>query len=90
MRLHKQRNCLLSYENELSTHEVVEAVLSYPLLINLFLYNDTETALHLLSEHSDAYRNFLIREDAEDVLLSFVERAKALEYEVASVSLFSP
>ncbi len=53
---------------DLPTDEVLIAVLEYPLIGDLFVFNDIETAVRCVSEHCTALRIFLSREDAEQVL----------------------
>ena len=54
---------------KMTTEEVVEAVLSYPLLGDIFYFNTVGAALQNLLQKSDAYRELVTRSDAMSCLL---------------------
>ncbi len=68
----------------MTTEEVVNAVLSFPLLIDLYAYNDLDTALEHLSTISDAYRELLTRDDAAHILSQALVTAHCVETESTS------
>ena len=47
---------------EMSVEQLVDAVIDFPLLVNVVLYNSSEEGLEALSLQSDAYRELLSRE----------------------------
>lgn len=53
----------------MSTHKLLDLVLDYPLIVNIFLYNTYEEGLKHLANESDAYREFISRDDSNAVLL---------------------
>lgn len=54
--------------SKMTTDEVVEAVLTYPLLTDIYAFDSTEAGLSVLAEQSDAFRELQTREDAEQKL----------------------
>lgn len=62
---------------KMSTESVIDAVLNYPLIINIYLFNSYEAGLETLAQDSDAYRELLKREDAGDLLLSRLNLSKS-------------
>ena len=59
-------NAILS---NMSTEELVSAVLSYPMLVDLYFYNSIETALQQLAKKSDAFYELRQRTDGAEYLL---------------------
>lgn len=53
----------------LSTNELLDAVLTYPLLVDLYAFDSYDIGLQILSENSDAYSSFLIKSDATQKLI---------------------
>lgn len=53
---------------KMTTEELLNAVLNFPLIVNLYLYDDEEVGLKELSLQSDAYRELLKREDANKTI----------------------
>ncbi len=68
----------------MTTEEVVDAVLSFPLIIDLYAYNNLDTALKHLSTISDAYRELLTRDDAAHILSQALISAHSVESESTS------
>lgn len=66
---------------KMSTESVIDAVLNYPLIINVHLFNSYEAGLESLAQDSDAYRELLKREDAGDLLLSRLSLSKSSDDE---------
>ena len=56
--------------SNMTTDDLVKAVLDYPLLVNIYLYDSYEEGLEALAKDSDAYRELLKRPDAGEKLLS--------------------
>ena len=54
---------------EMSTDELIDAVMDYPLLVNLYLHNSYEDGLQELAKDSDAYKELLTRPDASESLV---------------------
>ncbi len=79
-------SCKISEDalKNMTTEEVVDAVLSFPLLIDLYAYNNLDTALEHLSTISDAYRELLTRDDAAHVLSQALVSAHSVETENTS------
>lgn len=57
----------------LSDEELMQAVLDYPFIIDLFVANDYETAVQSVRQNSDAFQELLSRENAKDILLDWIE-----------------
>ncbi len=55
---------------KMSTYELADAVLAFPLLMDIYFFNDIDMALKNLSKRSDAYSALLQREDAMEVMES--------------------
>ncbi|MDO5124653.1 MAG: hypothetical protein Q4D44_08340 [Eubacteriales bacterium] len=62
-----------------STEELLKAVLEYPLIFDIYAYNDYETAINRLSVHCTALNLFLNRRDAKETINSFMQRNNAVE-----------
>lgn len=75
----KIRACSVDEEvlRNLTDEELVQAVLDYPFLIDLFLADDPEVAVQSLRRNSDALKELLSRENAKDILMSWVNAQKA-------------
>lgn len=54
---------------EMTTEEVVNAVLDYPLVIHIYAYDSYEAGLKALAEESDAYKELLNRPDGGNELV---------------------
>ncbi|MBE9917792.1 hypothetical protein G8C92_27710 [Paenibacillus donghaensis] len=65
----------------MTTEEVVNAVLNYPLVINIYAYDSYEAGLRALAEDSDAFRELLTRPDAGDKLLNKLQVNKTFHGE---------
>lgn len=52
----------------MSTEQLVEAVVTFPLLIDIYAYNELDYALDRLAQKSDAYRELRKRDDAVECL----------------------
>ncbi len=67
--------CRISSEvlNKMTTEEIVNAVLDYPLLINIYAYDSYEDGLKSLAKDSDAFKELLRRPDASEKLLNKLE-----------------
>lgn len=61
----------------LTDEELVQAVLDYPFLIDLFAADDSEVAVQSLRRNSDAFQELLFRENAKEILLEWVRTRKA-------------
>ncbi|EJP26045.1 hypothetical protein HMPREF1142_0758 [Peptostreptococcaceae bacterium AS15] len=62
---------------EMSVEQLVDAVIDFPLLVNVVLYNSPEEGLEALSQQSDAYRELLSREGGKE---AFMEKVKTFAY----------
>ena len=62
---------------EMSVEQLVDAVIDFPLLVNVVLYNSPEEGLEALSQQSDAYRELLSREGGKE---AFMEKVKTVAY----------
>lgn len=54
----------------MTTEALIDAVLNFPLSMNLFVYNNFDDARKAFSSDSDAYRELLTRKDAGDLINS--------------------
>lgn len=63
--------------DEMSTEQLVEAVVTFPLLIDLYAYNDLDYALDRLAQKSDAYRELRQRDDAVECLTALYDNIVA-------------
>ncbi|MBT2287412.1 hypothetical protein J7E78_28385 [Paenibacillus polymyxa] len=61
---------------KMTTEEVVNAVINYPLVINIYAYDSYEAGLKALAEDSDAFRELLTRPDAGNELLDELQFQK--------------
>ncbi|MCI3926841.1 hypothetical protein MO973_42390 [Paenibacillus sp. TRM 82003] len=71
----------------LSTERLVEAVLSYPLLVNIYAYDSYQQGLKALAKDSDAFRELLKRADAGEKLLQQLNRNSMIMSEPSLESL---
>lgn len=53
---------------KMTTKELLEAVLNYPMLYDIFLYSSYEEGVKALYNQSDAYRMFVNQDDASEVI----------------------
>lgn len=65
----------------MTTEDVVNAVLNYPLVINIYAYDSYEDGLRALAKDSDAFRELLTRDDAGDKLLTKLQANKTFSSE---------
>lgn len=67
----KQEACDIPNEilNELSTEELVDLVLEYPLLVNIFAFSDVDEGIEKVSETFSGLKELMSREDAGNVLI---------------------
>ena len=63
----------------MTTEQVVEAALDYPLLINLFAYETPEEGLDALVDESDAFRELMTREERGEKLLDRLQVQQVLD-----------
>ncbi|WP_432406488.1 hypothetical protein [Wukongibacter sp. M2B1] len=70
--------CRISQDilDEMTTDELIKAVLDFPLIINLYLYNSYEDGLEALEEESDAFKELLKRSDANEKLSNILKIKK--------------
>lgn len=61
----------------MSTEQLVEAVVTFPLLIDLYAYNDLDYALDRLAQKSDAYRELRRRDNAVECLTALYDNIVA-------------
>ncbi|WP_334072558.1 MULTISPECIES: hypothetical protein [Paenibacillus] len=66
---------------KMTTEEVVNAVLDYPLVINIYAYDSYADGLKALAKDSDAFRELLTRDDAGDQLLAKLQTNKTFSSE---------
>ncbi len=62
--------------DQMTDGELVQAVLDFPFIIDLFLYDDYDVAIDELYKNSDAFRELLSRESAKDVVMDRIETQK--------------
>ena len=60
----------------MSTEQLIEAVLDYPFIIDLFLTDDYESAVGSICENCDAFHELISRSDAEKTIVEWVEQRK--------------
>lgn len=60
--------------DDLSTEEVLRAVLEYPLNVDIICFNTIQKGIERLQEHCTALRVFLKRDDAYEVLRNAIDR----------------
>lgn len=70
---------------KMTTEEVVEAVLDFPLIVNLYLYDSYEVALQTLASDSDAFYELKQRQDAGDVILEQLSASRTFNAEGPSL-----
>jgi hypothetical protein len=73
--------------NLMSTQELVDAVIKYPLLVNLHLYDNFEIALQEFEKECDAFLELLTRVDAKDRLLEYRATLEIESFELESVKI---
>lgn len=56
--------------NKMTTAEVVDAVIDFPLLFDVFFYGSKEQAVEEMLNNSDAFKELTARRDAETALLN--------------------
>ncbi|WP_312812766.1 hypothetical protein [Sedimentibacter sp.] len=56
--------------NKMTTAEVVDAVIDFPLLFDVFFYGSKEQAVEEMLNNSDAFKELTARRDAKTVLLN--------------------
>lgn len=66
---------------KMTTEEVVNAVLDYPLVINIYAYDTYEAGLKALAKDSDAFKELLNRPDGGNELLKKLQVNKTLSSE---------
>lgn len=66
---------------KMSTEQLIDAVLNYPLIINIYLYDSYEVGLKALAQDSDAYSELLKRDDSADLLLSELNLSRTSQEE---------
>ena len=64
------KNCQLEDEKiqRMSTNELFNVVMAYPLLIDVFLYDDIDQGIKSVSQQYNGLRELLKRDDLQDVL----------------------
>lgn len=65
----------------LTTQELIELVYSYPLIVDLHLYNSVDDALNAFELNCDAYRELITRNDAYVTLQNNSERFDTASFE---------
>jgi len=55
---------------QLSSEELLDLVLAYPLRIDMFAYNSSQEGVDALEKQSDALKEFITRKDAPNILLN--------------------
>lgn len=68
--------------DNLSTEEVLRAVLEYPLIGDIFAFDTNKLGIERVSEHCSALRVFLERDDAYDVLSRAISNTEWMEARV--------
>jgi len=63
--------------SKMTTEELVDAVLSYPLLYDVHFFNKTEDAIEQLKQNSDAFYELINRKDAARILLGSIKNAES-------------
>lgn len=58
----------------MSNDELIQAILDFPFLCDIFLYSSIEEGVRALEKISDAYVELLSREDSKDSIMNFVEQ----------------
>ena len=59
--------------NSMTTEALLETVLDYPPLINLYAYNDMQQAVGVVSKNFDGLQIFLDREDAAECIQKAID-----------------
>lgn len=58
----------------MSTNELVDSVLKYPLLYDVYAFNNVVDAIENLKNNSDAFRELITRDDASEYLIKRMNR----------------
>ncbi|WP_432406490.1 hypothetical protein [Wukongibacter sp. M2B1] len=79
--------CRISQDilDEMTTDELIKAVLDFPLVINLYLYNSYEDGLEALEEESDAFKELLKRSDANEKLSNILNASNSNRMSFSSI-----
>ncbi|RZS93020.1 hypothetical protein [Cuneatibacter caecimuris] len=74
--------CDVSVEklNDLTTEELLQYVLEYPLLVDMFLFDSLEDGILALREHCGSLAELLEREDVSTILFDFYEQNIVVSY----------
>jgi uncharacterized protein YxeA len=67
--------------NQMTTEELVDAVLDFPLIINIYAYDSYEDGLKALAKDSDAFNEILKRPDAGEKLLNKLTASQTMKSE---------
>jgi len=71
---------------KMTTEEVVDAVVDFPLFLDLFLYNSDEEGIKALLENSDAFKELITRKDYKKILQNKISYFE--ERNIAEESIF--
>ncbi|MBQ4650104.1 MAG: hypothetical protein IJB73_05325 [Firmicutes bacterium] len=59
--------------NRMTTQALMETVANYPLLVDMLVWDDNQTGYELVKEHFNGLQEFAEREDASEVLQTYME-----------------
>ena len=82
------KNCQLEDEKiqRMSTNELFNVVMAYPLLIDVFLYDDIDQGIKSVSQQYNGLRELLKRDDLQDVLyhkyLTYSKTEDVIDYNI--------
>lgn len=65
--------------NSMTDEQLVQAVLDFPFLCDVFLYSSTEEGVQNLEEICDAYAELLRRDNAKEILMNSVNNRASLQ-----------
>lgn len=82
----KIRACSIDEEvlRNLTDEELVQAVLDYPFIIDLWLVDDYRIGVQSICEHSDAFRELLSRDNAKDTLMGWLKGKSSFDIQAIS------
>lgn len=69
------RACAIDEEvlHNLTDEQLVQAILDYPFVIDLWLANDYRIGIQSVCENSDAFHELLLRDNSKDILMNWLK-----------------
>lgn len=82
----KIRACAIDEEilRNLTDEELVQAILDYPFIIDLWLVDDYRIGVQSVCKNSDAFRELLSRDNAKDILMNWLKGKSVFDLQSVS------